>query len=525
MDSQTAKQEIVTKFLEKGILVNPNFFLSCQDLDIGGFLQTPPQEGLLFLDSDALGLLRKKQEINWLDFEASKAMFEKGKNKKVYENFINLQNIEEKTEASKPQNTEIKIIYNYQGESKKREISDFIAYYNRRFKQLEKILQQRQELQSPISISRLKTKKDSESVSIIGMIKEKETTKNKNIILELEDESGTIKVLVNKTRQDLFEFAKDLVHDEVIGVVGMSSDKIIFANNILLPDIPNNKEFKKSSEDSYAVFTADLHVGSRMFLAEEFSQFLGWLNGTVGNEMQKEIASKVKYIFIVGDIIDGVGVYPRQEEELVIKDIYEQYAECAKLLEKIPQHINVIICPGNHDAMRISEPQPCLYKDFAKTIHEIPNVILVSNPAVINICSTETFPGFDVLLYHGYSFDYYVPNVESIRNSGGYDRADLIMKFLLQARHLAPTHTSTLFLPETNEDPLVIKTIPDFFATGHIHSKPIISNYRNVTTMSCGCWQSKTPFQEKVGHNPGPAKVPVVNLKTREVKILRFDKQ
>jgi len=261
-----------------------------------------------------------------------------------------------------------------------------------------------------------------------------------------------------------------------------------------------------------------------MFLDKEFGQFLSWINCEVGNETQKSIAEKVKYIFIAGDLIDGVGIYPNQEEELIVRDVYEQYAICAELLKKIPSHIELIICPGNHDAMRIAEPQPELYRDFAKPIWDLPNATLVSNPAVVNIESSNNFPGFDVLLYHGYCFDYYVPNVESIRNSGGYDRADLIMKFLLQRRHLAPTHTSTLFLPETTEDPLVIKTIPDFFVTGHIHNKPVVANYRNITMLSCGCWQSQTPFQEKVGHNPGPAKFPVVNLKTRDVKILRFDK-
>ena len=125
------------------------------------------------------------------------------------------------------------------------------------------------------------------------------------------------------------------------------------------------------------------------------------------------------------------------------------------------------------------------------------------------------------MIYHGYSFDYYVANVESIRNGGGYDRADLIMKFLLQRRHLAPTHTSTLYIPDIKNDYLVIDKIPDFFISGHIH-KSYVSNYRNITLICGSCWQAKTPFQEKVGHNPEPARVPIINLQTREVKVLRF---
>jgi DNA polymerase II small subunit len=151
----------------------------------------------------------------------------------------------------------------------------------------------------------------------------------------------------------------------------------------------------------------------------------------------------------------------------------------------------------------------------------MPNVTMLSNPSYVNIHSSDSFSGFDVLLYHGYSFDYYVANVDMIRNQGGYDRADLIMRFLLKRRHLAPTHKSTLYIPDTQKDPLVIDKIPDFFVTGHIH-KCSVSTYRNVTLISGSCWQSKTAFQEKVGHNPEPCRVPLVNLKTRAIKILRF---
>ena len=110
-----------------------------------------------------------------------------------------------------------------------------------------------------------------------------------------------------------------------------------------------------------------------------------------------------------------------------------------------------------------------------------------------------------------------------IRNQGGYDRADLIMQFLLNKRHLAPTHTSTLYIPDVKQDPLVIEKLPDIFITGHIH-KSTIKNYRNITLVCGSCWQAKTPFQEKVGHNPEPARVPVLNLQTRNFKLLKFGK-
>ena len=95
------------------------------------------------------------------------------------------------------------------------------------------------------------------------------------------------------------------------------------------------------------------------------------------------------------------------------------------------------------------------------------------------------------------------------------------MHYLLQKRHLAPTHGSTVYVPDTQEDPLVIDKVPDLFVCGDMHRSDI-SQYNNVITINCSCWQSKTDFQEKVGNDPDSAKVPLFNLMNREIKILNF---
>jgi DNA polymerase II small subunit len=468
----------------------------------------------------------KTTDTNWSELERAKTLSEKGKSDKTYKQFLgyldNKETAEPKEQAKANQNSEVKVVFSYQEESHKREIQDFVQYFNVRYKALEKLLRNRQELTNVTSINRVLRKTDRSHLSLIGAIQDKQTTKNDNIMLTVEDPTGAIKVLVNKNKPDIYESAKDLVLDQIVGVTGVNGDKIVFANSLIQPDAPQ-KELKRCDEEVCAAILSDLHVGSNNFLEDDLRKFIDWINLRKGNEKQQELARKVKYLFIVGDLIDGCGIYPEQDKELVIKDISKQYEECARLLSQIPSHINIIICPGNHDAMRIAEPQPPLYKDFAGPIYDLPNATLVSNPAVVNIHSSETFPGFDVLMYHGYSFDFFVANVDSIRNRGGYDRADLIMKFLLKKRHLAPTHTSTLYIPDTSKDPLVIEKVPDFFITGHIH-KSIVANYKNVTMVCGSCWQSKTTFQERVGHNPEPSRVPIINLKTREVKIMRFGK-
>ncbi len=436
---------------------------------------------------------------------------------------LSLKNLITKSTEQKEQQIQdnVKIISSYKEEPKKREPQDFVDYLNNRYKEIEKILKQHQQLRNTLSINKIANKKDKEALSIIGIVSSKQFTKNGNLMFILEDPTGQKKVLVNKNKPQLFNEAKDIVLDEVIGIVGVNIESIIFANEIIWPDVPTNKELKKNQEEKYAIFLSDLHVGSSKFLPEDFEKFLKWINGDLGNEQQRHIAKNVEYIFIAGDLVDGCGIYPEQDKELLTRDVYQQYKDCAKLLSQIPKQIPLIICPGNHDAMRISEPQPILSKEYAKPMHELNNTIMVSNPAMININSSKNFVGFDVLMYHGYSFDYFVAQVDSLRSKGGYDRADLIMKFLLKRRHLAPSHTSTLYIPDTKKDPLVIEKVPDFFLSGHIH-KSATANYRNVTLICGSCWQSKTLFQEKVGHNPEPSRVPIVNLQTRDVKILKF---
>lgn len=483
MEYDDKKKEIIKICFENNILVNPDFLNQLQQEDLDKVQQ-------IILENKDITVLNKK-------------IFEK-------------QDQETRITASN-----VKILFNYKEESKKRGVQDFISYFNIRYKSLEKILKNRIELQDTLSISRISAKRDRDDVSLIGIVASKRLTKNENFLFELEDPSGKINIMVTKNRKEVYQQAKNIVEDEVIGIKGVSGDGIVFVESIYWPDVPINKPFKKAKEEGYAIFISDFHIGSKNFLYDKFNQFIKWINGDIGSPEQKELTKKIKYLFIAGDLVDGGGIYPGQEKDMLIKDIYEQHRECAKLLSQIPTNIPIIISPGNHDAMRIAEPQPCLYTDFAKSLYELPNTIMVSNPALVNIDATDDFEGFDVLFYHGYSFPYYADVVESIRNAGGLKRSDLIMKFLLQRRHLAPTHSSNLYIPDSKKDPLIIDTVPDFFVTGHIHTISA-SNYKNITMINSSCWMTQTKDQIKRGIVPEPARAVLVDLKTRKIKILRF---
>lgn len=478
--------DVISAFMQKNVFINPSV--------LEYLLKAKTKDELI----EAAERLERKNAPLFMDNSMIDALF------------FNKSNV----------STSLSVIQSYNEEPKKREVSHFVSYMRARYEQMRDILMNRMDLQGAISIKRASEKKAMEKTALIGMVFNKEETKNGNICLTLEDPSGMMKAIVRKDKKESFEPAKDLTMDEVVGVVGSCNGEVFFVNDLILPDIPVS-EFKKGPDDVYAAFISDIHVGSKMFLKDEFLKFVNWINGESGSDEQKREALKIKYLFVAGDLVDGIGIYPEQDNELEIKDIVEQYNECAKYLSMIRKDVSIIICGGNHDAIRISEPQPVLDKIYAAAIYAIPNATILSNPSLINIHAVKGFPGFNVLMYHGYSFDYYISNVENIRLNGGYDRADLVMKHLLQKRHLCPTHASSLYIPDEKHDPLVIEKVPDIFITGHIH-KTAISTYKSTTLLSGSCWQSKTTFQEKVGHNPEPARVPVVNLRTRDVKVIKF---
>lgn len=431
---------------------------------------------------------------------------------------LSIEILEEKREVPKIEETEepfVKIVSSYPQVSKKFEVGDFVNYYRNRFSEMRGILQERPELTNLVSINKISGNK--QAMSIIGMISDKKVTKNKNLILDVEDSTGKIKVIVGNNKKEVFEKAENICLDSVLGFKGSGSREVFFANEIFLPDVPLFEK-KFAPVDESAVFISDIHVGSKLFLEKNFLNFIDYLNGKIPNTPESE---KIKYLFIVGDLVAGVGVYPNQERDLAIKDIEGQYSRFAELIGKIRSDIKIIIIPGNHDCVRLAEPQPILDDKYAWPLYNLKNVVFASNPSTINIGARRNFSGFDVLAYHGFSYFYYASNIPKLIVQDSANSPDKIMTYLLQHRHLAPTHTSIQYVP-MEKDPMVIKNIPDIFVSGHTHTGTI-SNYNNVLVISSSCWEDLTPIQEKFGSKPNFCKVPMFNLKTRAIKMLDFE--
>ena len=397
---------------------------------------------------------------------------------------------------------------------KKLEVSDFSNHLRNRFLELKKILQENSRLENLVSISKISGM--NQKFSIIGMVYDKKITKNKNILFEVEDLTGMTRVVVTQNSGNAYKNALDVCADSVMGFKGAGSKNILFANEVVFPDIAL-LEKKKSPVDESVVFISDIHVGSQNFMEKNFLRFVDYLNGKIPNTPE---AGKIKYLFVVGDLIAGVGVYPGQEKALAIKDIESQYAKIAELLDKIRKDIKILIIPGNHDCVRLMEPQPILNEKYSWPLHNLKNVFLASNPSLINIGSTKTFSGLNILAYHGFSYPYYANNIPSLIEGKAVRSPDKIMAYLLKNRHIAPTHNSTQHSP-SEEDHLLIKKIPDIFVSGHTHTNAA-SYYNNILVISNGCWELLMPYQEMMGFKSDYCKVPMFNLKTRELRILDF---
>ncbi|MBU2458755.1 MAG: metallophosphoesterase [Nanoarchaeota archaeon] len=396
---------------------------------------------------------------------------------------------------------------------KKIEVSDFVKNFKNRFTELRNILQDRKELENLISINKLSK---SQKSSIIGIVYAKRITKNKNLLLDVEDLTGTTRVLINQNNPELYKQAEEISLDSTLGFSGFGDREIFFANNLVFPDAAIFEK-KNSPEEEYAIFMGDIHYGSKLFLAENFDKFINYLNGKFSNTPEVD---KIKYLFLVGDIVSGVGIYPSQQKGLNIDDIEEQFEGIANLLKKIRKDIKIIISPGNHDGVRLLEPQPFIDEKYAWPLYNMENVIMTGNPARINIGAKENFSGFDILTYHGFSYPYYANNIPAFLEKG-LNAPEKIMAYILKNRHLAPTYSSAQFVP-FEEDQLVMKNVPDVFVSGHSH-KCAVASYNNVLLISAATWESKTEFQEKMGNEPDFCKVPMLNLKTRAIKILDFE--
>ena len=390
-------------------------------------------------------------------------------------------------------------------------IKGFNALFNDRYKKFFNIILKSKLNINPIKIKDiyniLKNKKlntKNYTFHVSGLILEKESYKN-SIKITLDDDTGNY--AFNLYEDLMIKFNKNCLLDQMVILKIKLQD-----NNLIVIDLePIDIPFRISNyakNEIYTILLSDIHVGSKYFLEKNFKLFLEWVSGNLGD---LDIVNKIGYIIIAGDIVDGVGIYPDQKDELKIIKIEEQYNYLAKLLKTIPSHIKIFIIPGDHDATRSALPQPAIPNQYAKSLYELTNVTMLGNPSLINLNDVN------FLIFHGRSLTDIMTKIPGLK----FNEPTSHMKILLKNRHLTPIYGLRTPISPELQDYLLIDSIPDVFHSGHLHTFGA-ERYRGTWLINSGCWQSKTVFQENVGIEPKSCVIPYINLKDLKVSFKNF---
>ncbi len=488
-------KEILEYAEEKGLMVSKD---SCELLskndDWKRILDELAEEGALFIDNN---LLEKKLSRTKLTRTVKTVEIRKTRFKAQA--------------ADRAPDFRVMAEYDVTGSSNSEgKVDDFLRLFRSKFELISNMLSARHNL-NPVPLKNLKSRAKNENVDIIGMVNKRWTTKNNHIAFEIEDLETKCIVLIMNRDKELMAKGEHVLEDNVVGIKGAKvGDDFIIIKEIYWPDTPIGSP-RLLKEEFYSGCTSDFHTGSNKFLEEGVTKWLEYLNGKGLSGKALDRVGKLQYLFVVGDNVAGIGVYPGQFDDLVIKDIYNQYAKFEELMLQIPEYIQVFVCPGQHDAVRRAEPQPAIPKEFVPNLAKARNFHFISSPSWVE---TE---GLKNLIYHGPSIHDLISSVSFLDMSKPQDG----MVELLKKRDLMPKYGGrNPYVPES-KDYMVIKEVPDFVWIGDMHHNGY-STYRQTTVINGGCWEAQTDFQKKIGHHPTPGVFPMVNLQTRKISEVHF---
>ena len=413
---------------------------------------------------------------------------------------------------AKEYDSQVEVMKNYKKENSISfgELDDFVDYFKSRYNKVSDILKTRN-TENLTTIDSLARKRYT-NVKLICIISDKKLTKNGHIFLKLEDLTGAVDALIPQNKQPLIRAGQRLIEDEIIMVEGKLSKSLFIVENFFEPDLPT-RNYNGIQEELVLAALSDIHVGSKLFMEKNFNKMIDWINGKVGNERQRELAGRIKYITVAGDIADGIGVYPGQEHELVIDNMYDQYAEVEKLFMKIPDYIDIVMAPGDHDTVKKADPQPPFPKELVPQTYDLKNFTYISSPGMVKLHGLKT------LVYHGTSFIDFIAHYSELN----FENCAKSMVEMLKKRHIHPYYGGKPITPE-KEDFMVIDEVPDIFHTGESHNNSY-DFYRGTVCVNSGTWQAITEYIIKLGQKATPAVVPLVDMKRGKISAMHFDKE
>lgn len=389
---------------------------------------------------------------------------------------------------------------------------DIHACFNDRLERLRKLILAGRLPNRPMRVNeavrqRKRLNNSTDQFTVIGLVNGPRTTKNGHLIFNVEDASGEVTCLLSQRDEDTPN--QQIVHaglmeDDVIGVTGHFSQTgdLVNVDDIHFPPLAQHETRRAGEDRAVSVaFISDLHLGSKTFLEPQWNKMIRWFH-------EDPLAQTIRYFVISGDGVDGVGIYPGQEKELNITDLFNQYSRLGEMLQELPDHVEVLLLPGNHDAVRPAEPQPALDPELQTDYN---NTMFVGNPCDFSL------NGVRVLSYHGVSIMDFVASLRTVT----FETPEAAMRAMIDRRHLAPSWGGKTPLSPEPEDRLVIQEIPDIFVTGHVHGHHT-ETYKGVNLVHSSTWQDQTSYQRMLGFQPKPCILTVVNLHTHATASIPF---
>ncbi len=401
---------------------------------------------------------------------------------------------------------------NYSGSSEsKGKALDFLQLFQDKYTFLHNELKNRG--YQPRSLAKIDRQGRDSEFDVVVMITEKKSTKNGHILLSIEDMDGHGKALIPASDEELITKAKRLTDDDVVGMKCKlaRTGELMIVKDFSWPDLPQRKP-KTSDVDLGVCVTSDIHIGSKLFIRPWWEKFIEWMNQRVGTDSEKERVGKLKYLVIAGDLVDGIGVYPNQINELEVKDIYEQYRQFENYIQQLPEHLEIFITPGNHDPCRWHDPQPPILKEMTPNLYKQKNVHFLPSPAWLEI------EGHKTLVYHGSGLigGMFAMNIPPTK-------PEEVIKELLIKRDLMSVYgTKHPYAPEPKAY-MLVREHPDLYIGGDNHYNAY-AQYRGTTIINNGCWQTTSAYAASKGFINTPGRVPQFSLKHATIRESRFDK-
>jgi DNA polymerase II small subunit/DNA polymerase delta subunit B len=373
-------------------------------------------------ESEIIGMFLKKGYM--LDKESLKffvkntdkidSFLEKISSKKTHKTItLNIVNETLEPETGKPK---IEILEAPKKEVKKFSVEEVTHFFNSRYEKIRKMFSGRLDLINPISINKISP--NTKKFTIIAMITEKNEG---DFSASVEDQTGNIEVFFAEPDQ-----FKQLVIDEVVGLLCESQNGIHKAEKIIWPDVPLNKEVNKGKEDCYCLFLSDLHLDNPKHQEKHYQNMKKWLE-------KKDY--DISYVFILG------GISSKKEDVI-------------SFLNDLPIDATKILAEKSNDFAELETNN---------------SIFLVDYPSLLQVDNIK------ILLVNG---EY----LKKYKNTYNSDTSTTLLN-LFKKRHLDPT-----FEPEesfTSENVLLLDKIPDIVACGTT-GEPSLQNYKGTTIISTG---------------------------------------